>query len=57
MKIIVVNGPYLNLLGKREPNIYGTMPMETYLTKLRAMYADIDIEYSKSHAEGELINK
>ena len=48
MKIIVVNGPNLNLLGKREPNIYGKMPMETYLTKLRAMYANV---------EGELINK
>ena len=44
MKIIVVNGPNLNLLGKREPNIYGKMPMETYLTKLRAIYADVDIE-------------
>ncbi len=57
MKIIVVNGPNLNLLGKREPNIYGKMPMETYLTKLRAMYADIDIEYYQSNVEGELINK
>lgn len=57
MKIIVVNGPNLNLLGKREPSIYGKMPMENYLTKLRAMYADVDIEYYQSNVEGELINK
>jgi len=54
MKIIVVNGPNLNLLGKREPNIYGKMPMETYLTKLRAMYADVDIEYYQSNVEANL---
>ncbi|WP_273414200.1 type II 3-dehydroquinate dehydratase [Prevotella aurantiaca] len=57
MKIIIINGPNLNLLGKREPNIYGSLSMEEYLLKLRAMYSDIDIEYYQSNVEGELIDK
>ena len=57
MKIIIINGPNLNLLGKREPNIYGSLSMEEYLLKLRAMYSDIDIEYYQSNIEGELIDK
>ncbi len=57
MKIIIINGPNLNLLGKREPNIYGSLSMEKYLLKLRAMYSDIDIEYYQSNVEGELIDK
>ena len=56
MKIIIINGPNLNLLGKREPNIYGSLSMEEYLLKLRAMYSDIDIEYYQSNVEGELID-
>lgn len=57
MKIIIINGPNLNLLGKREPNIYGSLSIEEYLLKLRAMYSDIDIEYYQSNVEGELIDK
>ncbi len=57
MKIIIINGPNLNLLGKREPNIYGSLSMEEYLLKLRSMYSDIDIEYYQSNVEGELIDK
>ena len=57
MKIIIINGPNLNLLGKREPNIYGSLSMEEYLLKLLAMYSDIDIEYYQSNVEGELIDK
>ena len=57
MKIIIINGPNLNLLGKREPKIYGSLSMEEYLLKLRAMYSDIDIEYYQSNVEGELIDK
>ena len=57
MKIIIINGPNLNLLGKREPNIYGSLSMEEYLLKLRAMYSNIDIEYYQSNVEGELIDK
>jgi len=57
MKIININGPNLNLLGKREPNIYGSLSMEEYLLKLRAMYSDIDIEYYQSNVEGKLIDK
>ena len=57
MKIIIINGPNLNLLGKREPNIYGSLSMEECLLKLRAMYSDIDIEYYQSNVEGELIDK
>lgn len=57
MKIIIINGPNLNLLGNREPNIYGSLSMEEYLLKLRAMYSDIDIEYYQSNVEGKLIDK
>ena len=57
MKIIIINGPNLNLLGKREPSVYGNQSMEEYLPKLRAMYADAEIEYYQSNVEGELINK
>lgn len=57
MKIIIINGPNLNLLGKREPSVYGNQSMEEYLPKLRAMYADADIEYYQSNVEGELVDK
>lgn len=57
MKILIINGPNLNLLGVREPGIYGKESMETYLPKLCAMYPEIDIEYYQSNIEGELINK
>ncbi len=57
MKIQIVNGPNLNLLGIREPGIYGSDSFEIYLPKLKAMYPDVEIEYYQSNVEGELINK
>lgn len=57
MKIQIVNGPNLNLLGVREPGIYGSDSFESYLSKLREQYPDVEIEYYQSNVEGELINK
>ena len=57
MKILIINGPNLNLLGVREPGIYGKESMESYLPKLRKRYPDIDIEYYQSNIEGKLIDK
>lgn len=57
MKILIVNGPNLNMLGKREPDIYGNSSFEQYLPELKARYADIDIDYFQSNIEGELINE
>ena len=57
MKVIIINGPNLNLLGVREPGIYGKVSMETYLQQLRKDYPNVEIEYYQSNIEGELINK
>ena len=57
MKIQIINGPNLNLLGVREPEIYGNHNFETYLQELRSKFPDITIEYYQSNIEGELINK
>ena len=57
MKIQIINGPNLNLLGVREKSIYGDTGFETYLASLRQRYANIDIEYYQSNIEGEIINK
>ena len=57
MKVIIINGPNLNLLGTREPGIYGTETMESDLTTLRKRYPSVEIEYYQSNVEGELINK
>lgn len=57
MKILVLNGPNLNLLGVREPGIYGKESFEDYLRKLQSKYPEIDISYFQSNIEGELINK
>ena len=57
MKILIINGPNLNLLGVREPGIYGSSSFEQYLPQLQAQYPDITIEYYQSNVEGELINK
>ena len=57
MKIQIINGPNLNLLGTREPGIYGSDTMEAYLDTLRKRYPDIDIDYYQSNSEGELITK
>ena len=56
MKILILNGPNLNLLGKREPGIYGSENMATCMERLRTAYPHIDIEYRQSNVEGELIN-
>ena len=55
-KILILNGPNLNLLGLRNPGVYGNQSMEQYLEFLRDCYRDIEIEYSQSNHEGELID-
>ncbi|MCD8293592.1 MAG: type II 3-dehydroquinate dehydratase [Prevotellaceae bacterium] len=57
MKIQIINGPNINLLGKREPAIYGNITFESYLEGLRKRYADVQIDYFQSNIEGELIDK
>lgn len=57
MKIIIINGPNLNLLGKRELTIYGTTSFGEYFEELKKRYPDIHLEYFQSNVEGELINK
>ncbi len=57
MKIQIINGPNLNLLGLREPTIYGAEGFDSYILKLREIYSIIQIEYYQSNVEGELINK
>ena len=57
MKVIIINGPNLNLLGVREPGIYGKESMETFLLQLQKRYAGMEIDYYQSNVEGELIDK
>lgn len=56
MKITIINGPNLNLLGRREPEIYGKEGFETVLKGLRQRYPDIEFTFSQSNVEGELVN-
>ncbi|AZJ31624.1 3-dehydroquinate dehydratase [Tenacibaculum mesophilum] len=56
-KVIIINGPNLNLLGKREPTIYGSSTFEDYLKELKNKYVDIQLEYFQSNIEGEIIDK
>lgn len=56
-KLIIINGPNLNLLGKREPEIYGGQTFEAYLKDLKEKYPKINIDYYQSNIEGELIDK
>lgn len=56
-RILIINGPNLNLLGKREPGIYGNCSMESYLETLRSRYPNHSIEYFQSNHEGEIIDK
>ena len=56
-KIQIINGPNLNLLGKREPTVYGNASFEGYLSELRAKYPQCEIAYFQSNVEGEMINK
>jgi 3-dehydroquinate dehydratase-2 len=57
MKIQIINGPNLNLLGKREPDTYGKQSFEEYLEKLKSRFPDVELHYYQSNVEGELINK
>ena len=57
MKIAIINGPNLNLLGKRETGIYGNMSFEQFLDSLEKKYANSEISYFQSNVEGELINE
>jgi 3-dehydroquinate dehydratase-2 len=57
MKICIINGPNLNLLGKREPEVYGSTTFEAYFTGLKAKYPQIELVYYQSNIEGELIDK
>lgn len=56
-QLIIINGPNLNLLGKREPEIYGGQTFEDYLEVLKSKYNNVDLEYFQSNIEGELIDK
>ncbi len=56
MRIQIINGPNLNMLGKREPSVYGNVTFEDYLSELRAGYPEVEISYFQSNIEGELID-
>lgn len=55
--IQIINGPNLNLLGKREPTVYGNQTFEVYLIELKAQFNEVEIDYFQSNSEGELIDK
>ncbi len=57
MKVLIINGPNLNLLGAREPEIYGTISMEDCLENLKSEFSSYQIQYYQSNIEGELINR
>jgi 3-dehydroquinate dehydratase-2 len=57
MRIQIINGPNLNLLGRREPAIYGTSSFDDYLQQLQTRYPDVQIDYYQSNVEGLLIDK
>ena len=57
MKVIIINGPNLNLLGKREVDIYGNVSFDDYYNSLRKLFPDINLSYFQSNIEGELIDK
>lgn len=57
MKIIIINGPNLNLLGKREPEVYGTLTFEAYFETLKNKFPEFELEYFQSNVEGVLIDK
>ena len=57
MKVIIINGPNLNLLGKREKSIYGDISFEEYFSQLVEGFPDLELEYFQSNVEGELIDK
>jgi 3-dehydroquinate dehydratase II len=57
MKIAIINGPNLNLLGKREPEVYGSKTFEAYYEELKTLFPAVDFSYFQSNVEGELINE
>ncbi|HLT80665.1 MAG TPA: type II 3-dehydroquinate dehydratase [Cyclobacteriaceae bacterium] len=57
MKIQIINGPNLNLLGKREPDVYGKQSFDAFLDTLKTRFAPAEIQYFQSNLEGELVNK
>ncbi|MFI2742498.1 type II 3-dehydroquinate dehydratase [Zhouia sp. PK063] len=57
MKLIIINGPNLNLLGKREPEIYGSETFEDFFETLKSKFSEVTLAYYQSNIEGELINK
>ena len=57
MKLSIINGPNLNLLGKREPNIYGNQSFDVYLNFLKKKYSKINFDYFQSNIEGEIIDQ
>lgn len=57
MKVQIINGPNLNLLGKREPSVYGNQSFEEFLKQLQSRFPEIELHYYQSNVEGELINK
>lgn len=57
MKLLILNGPNLNLLGKREPEVYGNQTFDDYFVELQFKFKDVELEYFQSNIEGELIDK
>lgn len=57
MKIIIINGPNLNLLGKREPSVYGSETFDDYFNSLQSKYPKVELSFFQSNIEGELIDK
>ena len=57
MKIQIINGPNLNLLGKREPEVYGSTTFEDYFKELKSQYPEVELEYFQSNTEGDLLDK
>lgn len=57
MKIVIINGPNLNLLGKREPEVYGSKTFDTFYEELKKRFPNVEFSYYQSNVEGEIINK
>jgi 3-dehydroquinate dehydratase II len=57
MKIVIINGPNLNLLGKRETDIYGNMSFDTFFASLQSLFPQVELSYFQSNIEGELIDE
>ncbi len=56
-KIVIINGANLNLLGKREPDVYGTKSFEDYFEELKTMFSEVELDYFQSNSEGQIIDK